>query len=108
MISAISGGMPLTSKPVRKIPLLGVVLLAGPLLAAGIAAAAQAQPARFALDAGGGKISVLNDDGSIWQAVGQQTRKSDTVTGQFLLPDGRAHQRVLHIQGVMVTASDCE
>jgi hypothetical protein len=56
------------------------------LLAAGIAAVAQAQPARFVLDAGGGKISVLDDDGSIWQAVGQQTRKSDTVTGQFLLP----------------------
>jgi hypothetical protein len=35
MISAISGGMPLTSQPVRKIPLLGVVLLAGLLLAAG-------------------------------------------------------------------------
>ena len=47
---------------------------------------AQAQPARFVLDAGGGKISVLDDDGSIWQAVGQQTRKSDTVTGQSMKP----------------------
>jgi hypothetical protein len=72
-----------------------------------IATTAQAQPARFVLDYGGDQISVL-DNGNIWQGIGQQTRKGDTVTGQFLLPDGAVHLCTLHIFGTMITATNCQ